>query len=104
MVRADVIYLVAEDPGAHGVFDQPEEIRRRVFCTVRSVGMREFYTAKSAGIEPSVVFQLTNAEDYGGEKIILWNDVRYRVTRTYMQSMGIEITCELATNDREAVT
>ena len=104
MVRADVIALVSETPGAHGVFDPPSETRNEVPCTVRSVGYNEFYTARSAGIEPSVVFVLALAEDYAGEKIVEWNGVRYRVVRTWMQGDGIEITCEAATNDREAVS
>ena len=55
MVRADVIALVGEIPGAHGVFDPPEESRNEVPCTVRSVGYSEYYAARSAGIEPSIV-------------------------------------------------
>ena len=104
MVRADVIALVGETPGAHGVFDPPTEVKNEVPCTVRSVGYNEFYAARSAGIEPSVVFVLALAEDYAGEKIVEWNGSRYRVVRTWMQGDGIEITCEPATNDREAVT
>lgn len=104
MVRADVISLVSETPGAHGIFDPPSEVERTVFCTVKSVGYNEFYAAQAAGIEPSVVFNLTNAEDYAGEKIVVWNEVRYRVVRTYLNGMGIDITCELATTDRKGVT
>lgn len=104
MVRADVISLVSETPGAHGIFDPPTEKETQVFCTVQSVGFREFYEAKSAGLEPDIVFNLTNAEDYSGEKIVLWKDVRYRVIRTYLNGMGIDITCEKVTNDREGVS
>lgn len=104
MVRADVIALIGETPGAHGVFEAPEESRNEVPCTVRSVGYSEFYAARSAGIEPSIVFVLALAEDYAGQKIVEWNGVRYRVLRTWMQGDGIEITCEPATNDREAVS
>ncbi len=104
MVRADVMVLNGETPGAHGVFDPPEESRNEVPCTVRSVGYSEFYAARSAGIEPSVVFVLALAEDYAGEKIVEWNGGRYRVVRTWMQGDGIEITCEAATNDREAAS
>lgn len=103
MIRADIISLVSESPGAHGIFDPPTEEERTVFCVVTSVGYNEFYAAKAAGIEPSVVFSLTNSEDYAGEKIVMWNNVRYRVVRTYLNGMGIEITCELATTDREEV-
>lgn len=104
MVRADVIELVGENPEAHGIFDTPEETKQKTFCTVRSVGMREFYEAKSAGLEPDIVFSLTDASDYGGEKIVLWNGDRYRVVRTWLQGDGIDLTCEKATNDRRAVT
>lgn len=104
MVRAEAITLIGETPGAHGVFDPPEETRNEVPCSVRSVGYNEFYAAKNAGIEPSVVFVLALAEDYAGEKVVEWNGARYRVIRTWMQGDGIEITCEPATNDRKAVT
>ncbi len=104
MFRADVIALIGETPGAHGVFEAPEERRNEVPCTVRSVGYSEYYAARSAGIEPSIVFVLALAEDYAGEKIVEWNGSRYRVVRTWMQGDGIEITCEAATNDREAAS
>lgn len=104
MVRADTIKLVGESPAAHGVFDTPTETATEVFCTVQSVGFREFYEAKSAGLEPDIVFNLTNSEDYGGEKIVLWRGGRYRVIRTYLNGMGIDITCEKVTNDREGVS
>mgnify|MGYP000293281893 CR=1 FL=1 len=45
MVRADVLTLIDEIPGAHGRFDTATERRRQVYCTVRSVGMREAYEA-----------------------------------------------------------
>jgi len=102
MVRADIIYLLSESPEAHGVFDAPTETPQKTYCTVRSVGMREYYEAKAAGIEPEVVFRLADSDDYGGEKVLTWNGRRYRVVRTWMQSDGIDLTCELATNDRAA--
>ena len=43
-------------------------------------------------------------DDYGGEKIVIWNGDRYRVVRTWLQGDGIDLTCERATNDRKAVT
>ena len=100
MVRADVIELVSESPEAHGVFAAPTETTQRTMCTVRSVGMREYYEAKSAGLEPDVVFRLADADDYDGQKIVIWNGSRYRVVRTWLQGDGIDLTCEKATNDR----
>lgn len=104
MVRADVIELISETPAAHGVFDAPTETAQKTYCTIRSVGMREFYEAKSAGLEPDVVFSLTDSDDYDGQKVVIWNGVRYRVVRTWLRGDGIDLTCERATNDREAVT
>ena len=100
MIRAEVITLISEDPAAHGVFDTAQETGRDVFAEIRSVGYNEFYAAKAAGIEPSIVFVLSDYDEYQGEKIVLFNDKRYRVVRTYTNSQTIELTCELATNDR----
>lgn len=94
MIRADVIYLLAETPGKHGVFDVATYTERMVYCTVRSVGMNEFYRAKEQGLEPSVVFTLTAYADYDGERLLRWNDRVYRVVRTYVDGLNIELTCE----------
>lgn len=100
MVRADCIELVTEDPAAHGVFDKPKETTRRVFADVRSVGSAEFYRAKSNGLSPSLVFDLSNFAEYQGEKIVLYNGKRYAVIRTYVNGEKIEITVEEASDDR----
>lgn len=100
MIRAEVIQLVAEDPGAHGVFDSVTETARTVFAEIRSVGYSEFYAAKSAGIEPSIVFVLADYAEYDGEKIVLFDGKRYRVVRTYTNAQTIELTCEVVTNDQ----
>lgn len=100
MIRAEVISLVAENPSAHGVFDSVQETARDVFAEIRSVGYNEFYAAKNAGIEPSIVFVLADYDEYEGEKVVLFNSKRYRVVRTYTNGQTIELTCEVATNDQ----
>ena len=60
MERSDVIYLIGEKPDAHGVFEKPKTTERMVFCTVRSVGMREAYLAMAHDRNPEVVFELTD--------------------------------------------
>ena len=105
VIRDDVCYLVAESPEAHGIFDKPTETPRMVFCTVRSVGMQEFYRAAENKLHPTIVFVLQDAIEYQGEKIVLWTprggtQTRYRVLRTYQKGSGeLEITCEEATID-----
>lgn len=100
MVRATTITLLRENPEAHGVFDTPTETPVEVFAEVRSVTSSEYYRALSAGIEPELVFVLTDYADYNGEKVFLYEGVRWRVIRTYTRNMSIEITAGRATHDR----
>lgn len=97
MLRADVVYLISQTPGKHGVFDPPTaETERMVYCTVRSVGMSEFYKAKEYGLAPEYVFELADFADYEGERIVEYNNVRYEVIRTYVDGLKIEITVQEA--------
>lgn len=97
----DVLFLVGEDPRAHGVFDPPTETKRIVYCQVLSVGRSEYYQALSHGLHPDVIFRLSTRLDYRGEKILEWVGVRYRVVRTYSDGGAIELTAEEITADRE---
>lgn len=98
MTFPDVLILVAESQ-PHGVYDTPVETQRQVYCTVRSVGMTEAYTAMSNGLHPTFVFDLTDYTDYQGEKVCIYNGVRYRIVRTYRNNQSIELTVEEATID-----
>lgn len=100
MVRADVLTLIADDPTAHGVFDSPDEYQRDVYCTVRSVGMRETYEALGHGLHPEWVFELTHSFEYQGEKRCIFQGIKYNIIRTYItESDGIEITAERGNQD-----
>ena len=99
MIRQDVLYLIAESPKAHGAFDAATETRRMVFCTVRSVGMNEFYRAQENAMHPTFVFTLADSAEYQGEKICEYNGTRYAVIRTYVDRQRIELTVEEATVD-----
>lgn len=95
MVRADVIQLITETRSAHGVHESITESARQVFAEIRSVTRAEYYNALNAGIQPSYVFYLTAAADYQQERYVRFNNLRYRVVRTYeTQDGGIEITAE----------
>jgi SPP1 family predicted phage head-tail adaptor len=95
MMRADVIDLVTENAGTHGVHDTVTETARTVFCTVQSVTRNEFYNAMNAGVQPEWVFVLALAEDYQGERVVRYKGQKLRVVRTYVtEDDGIEITCE----------
>lgn len=84
MICDDVIYLISEDPAAHGTFDKPEETKTMCYCRINSVTRSEFYTAREHGIEPLFTFALSEYADYNGEKIVEYNGKRYRVIRSYV--------------------
>ena len=103
MYKADVLTLIGETPEAHGVFDEFEPAERDVFCTVRSVGFSEFYTAKAAGLAPDVVFVLAHDFEYQGEKKARFHDVDYEIIRTYAtEPDGIELTAQRKEGNRVA--
>lgn len=99
MVRATTIDLLNESPEAHGVFESVTETVTTVFAEIRSVSRSEFYQAMSAGIEPELVFRLTDYADYNGQKVFTFNSERWRVIRTYTDGQSIELTARRATND-----
>lgn len=95
MTRADTVTLIAESPEAHGVFDTHTETQREVYCSVRSVGMRESYEAKAIGLNPETVLILPYDFEYQGEKECLFGGTRYDIIRTYAaETDGIELTIQ----------
>lgn len=99
MIRAEVIELLKEVP--HGVFEENEPCGRKVFAEIRSVRMREFYTALNEGIEPTMIFVLTDYADYHDEKLIRYNCQIYEVIRTYTPVNGqtLQITVRKRENN-----
>ena len=95
MVRADIVTLIAERPGAHGVYEEPQYDRRKVYAEIRSIGMTESYQARATGLNPEIKLRLSHSFEYKGEKLAEVKGVRYRVLRTWMdESDGIELTLE----------
>lgn len=100
MVRLITITLISDDPTAHGVFDTPTETRREVMAEVRSITRNEAYQARSLGLSPEIVFVISDYADYEGESRVLWNEIEYKVIRTYTGSRSgereeeIELICE----------
>lgn len=99
MIRDDVIYLVGENPASHGVFDKPTETLKMCYCRVNSVTRNEFYRALNNDLRPEYVFVLSEYADYNGEKLIIYNNKRYRVIRSYITEHAVELTVEEATDD-----
>ena len=99
MVRATKIKLLGEYPAAHGVFDAPDNIEHEVFAEAISVSQNEFYKARQNGLDPEIVFMLTDYGDYNGEKVFLYDGNRYRVIRTYIKEEALYIVAGRAHAD-----
>ena len=99
MAIADVIYLIAEDPEAHGVYEEVNEPERMVYVTILSVGMTETYTAMSAGLAPDWRFVIREAADYQGEKKCRFRGVMYDIVRTYQKERSVELTVQRSNAD-----
>lgn len=99
MTLRSVLTLIAETPGAHGIYDAPTETRRPVLCEVRSVSRSEYYRAMENDLRPTFVFRLADFAEYQNEKICEFDGTRYSVIRTYRDGQAIELTVEEATVD-----
>lgn len=72
----------------------PEETRREVYCTIKSVRASEFFSAGQNSIKPEYQIDL-DIDDYEDEKIVELNEKRYGVYRTYKKRDGqIELYLE----------
>lgn len=62
-----------------------------VFCGLRSITQAEFYQAYATDLKPEIKFVLADALDYDGERLIKYDDVLYRVLRTYKVGRELEL-------------
>ena len=100
MIKAGTVTLIRESPKAHGVGTEPSEIRRKVYCTLRSVGMQEAYQAMGVGLAPEVKVILRHDFEYKGESKCEMNGIRYKILRTYVTAEdGIELTLQRETGN-----
>ena len=98
MTKSDVLTLISESPEARGVNERATATERNVFCTVRSVTMRENYEALAHGMMPELVFVLAQDFEYQGEKRCKRGGVYYDIIRTYVtEADGIELTVQRST-------
>ena len=70
--------------------------RREVLCGVRSIGMKEFYSAHSTDFRPELKLVLADYLDYNDETLADYNGQRYRILRTYRAGQELELTLERA--------
>lgn len=73
------------------------ESRREVFCRLASIGQTEFYQAQATDLRPDLKFVLADYLDYDDEYLCIYNDVWYRVLRTFRAGQELEIVVQKAT-------
>lgn len=104
MVKADVLDLITVSPEAAGVGTERTEIRRQVFCTVKSIGQQEAYLAMGQGLNPELKVILAHDFEYEGEGVCELGGVRYDILRTYItETDGIELTLQRTGRNAEVV-
>lgn len=90
-----VIQLVKETSTTNEYGDiVTDQSERQVFADVRSIGMKEFYQAKSSGFEPEIKFVLADYYDYDFETLVRYEGRTYNVIRTYRTGNELEIICK----------
>ena len=69
---------------------------REVFVQPMSVFASEFYQAAQVGLHPSITLELTNREDYKGEKFLSFGGKDYTIVRAdwNAQKDKIRLICE----------
>lgn len=72
------------------------ETKREVLCGVRSIGMKEFYSAHSTDFRPELKLVLADYLDYNDETLADFKGERYRILRTYRAGQELELTLERA--------
>ena len=96
----DLVILVSQTEKVDKYGNEiPTYTKRAVFADVRSIGMREFYSAAQTDYKPECTAILADYRDYENEKIVLWNDEPYHVIRTYRNGKQLELTLETRIGD-----
>ena len=72
------------------------ETRRDVLCRLASIGQTEFYQAQATDLRPELKFILADYLDYAGEYLCIFEDVWFRVIRTYRAGQELEIVVQKA--------
>ncbi|MEG0165850.1 phage head closure protein [Anaerorhabdus sp.] len=80
----DVCKLVSETKSTNQYGDllPSKKVETDVFCRVISVKRNEFYQASAVGMKPEIVLEVRQ-EDYSHENIVIYDEIEYKVLRTY---------------------
>ncbi len=96
MIRRSVVYLIAEDPAAHGIYETWAPVTRKVFCEERALNLKLQTEAQATGLTPDLRLRLARAEEYHGEKLARYGGDLYTVVNAYPYETqnGIDLLLE----------
>lgn len=101
MLYKDICYLGSMREETNDYGDVVKDIfysNDHQFINVKSVGYREFYEAQAKGFKPELVLEMSSCS-YNLEEYVLYNDVVYKVIRTYQKGLDkIELTLQRDVN------
>lgn len=75
--------------------------KTEVYVKSRGVYQAEYYNAAQLGLKPSITFEISNREDYNGEKVVEYNGRVYTVIRAdwTAERDRVSLICEERTNN-----
>ena len=67
----------------------------QLFAKKKSISQTEFYQAQTSDYKPEIKFKIPDYMDYGGQKFLVHEDVKYKIMKVYQpeNSEELEITC-----------
>ncbi len=90
----EVIYLISTQTTKNYVGDMVViETKVPRFAKLKSIGQSEFYQAQAQGLKPEIKFVISDYLDYDNQEIVIHNNFRYKVLRTFRSGNEIEIVC-----------
>lgn len=91
-MRQSTVELIAETVKRDDIGQEYTETASsgEVYCTVKSVTRDEWRVAYQAGWD-SYAKLTVSAADYGGERVAIFEGLRYVIYRTYRDGMDVEL-------------
>lgn len=104
-MRQSTVELIAETVERDDIGQEYTETASsgEVYCTVKSVTRDEWRVAYQAGWD-SYAKLTVSAADYGGERVAIFEGLRYVIYRTYRDGMDVELYLGERVGERSGTT
>ena len=87
-------YITGEETDEYGDKKEVPQKSEEIFAELLSISQTEFYQSQTSDKKPEIKFKITDYLDYQGQKYLIYENIRYKIMRTYRtQNNELEITC-----------